>query len=140
LSTARPGLGAGEKNSFLFGLTAEEVAGSRGWYNPRWHVEHEPEARRALDLIRSGAFDRGESGVFTPILDALTVHGDHDMHLADLASSVKAQERVGALDRQSDAWARKAILNVAHSGRFSSDRTIEEYAADIRDVGRCRVE
>ena len=62
---------AGEENFFLFGLTAEQVAGSRGWYNPHWHVEHEPETRRALDLIRSGAFDRGEPGVFTPILDAL---------------------------------------------------------------------
>ena len=131
---------AGEDNFFLFGLTAEQVAGSRGWYDPRWHVEHEPETRRALDLIRSGAFDRGEPGVFAPILDALVTHGDHYMHLADLTSYVKAQERAGALYRQPDAWARKAILNVAHSGRFSSDRTIAEYAVDMWGAEPCPVD
>jgi starch phosphorylase len=131
---------AGEENFFLFGLTAEQVASSRGWYNPHWHVEHEAETRRALDLIRSGAFDRGEPGVFTPILDALLTHGDHYMHLADLSAYVKAQEQVGALYRQPDAWARKAILNIGHSGKFSSDRTISEYAADIWAAEPCPVD
>ena len=77
---------------------------------------------------------------FTPILDALVLHGDHYMHLADLTSYVKAQEQVGALYRQPDAWARKAILNVGHSGGFSSDRTISEYAADIWNAEPCPVE
>ena len=131
---------AGEENFFLFGLTAEQVADSRGWYSPYWHVEHEPETRRALDLIRSGAFDRGEPGVFAPILDALLTHGDHYMHLADLTPYVKAQEQVSALYKQPDAWARKAILNVGHSGKFSSDRTIAEYAADIWDAEPCPVD
>ena len=99
-----------------------------------------PRRARALDLIRSGAFDRGEPGVFAPILDALLTHGDHYMHLADLASYVKAQERAGALYRRPDAWARKAILNVAHSGRFSSDRTIAEYAADVWGAEPCPVD
>jgi starch phosphorylase len=130
---------AGEENFFLFGLTAEQVAGSRGWYDPRWHVEHEPETRRALELIRSGAFDRGEPGVFTPILDALIDHGDYYMHLADLTSYVRAQEQASALYRRPDDWARRAILNIGHSGRFSSDRTIAEYAAEIWDVEPCRV-
>ncbi len=131
---------AGEENFFLFGLTAEQVANSRGWYSPYWHVEHEPETRRALDLIRSGAFDRGEPGVFTPILDALLAHGDHYMHLADLTPYVKAQEQVSALYKQPDAWARKAILNVGHSGKFSSDRTIAEYATDIWGAEPCPVD
>ena len=131
---------AGEENFFLFGLTAEQVAGSRGWYDPRWHVEHEPETRRALELIRSGMFDRGEPGVFTPILDALTLHGDHYMHLADLSSYVKAQEQAGDLYRRPDAWARRAILNVGHSGLFSSDRTIAEYAADVWGAEPCLVD
>ena len=78
---------AGEENFFLFGLTAEQVQNSRGWYNPHWHDEHEPETHRALDLIRSGTFDRGEPGVFGPIVDTLLTHGDHYMHLADLAST-----------------------------------------------------
>ena len=62
---------AGEKNFFLFGLTAEQVQASRGWYDPRWHDENEPETHRALDLIRSGAFDGDEPGVFRPIVDTL---------------------------------------------------------------------
>jgi starch phosphorylase len=131
---------AGEENFFLFGLTAEQVAGSRGWYSPYWHVEHEPETRRALDLIRSGAFDRGEPGVFTPILDALLTHGDHYMHLADLTPYVKAQEQVGALYEEPDAWVRKAVLNVGHSGKFSSDRTIAEYVADVWGAEPCPVD
>jgi starch phosphorylase len=130
---------AGEENFFLFGLTAEQVANSRGWYNPFWHVENEPETRRALDLIRSGAFDRGEPGVFAPVLDALLTHGDHYMHLADLTPYVRAQEQVGALYQQPDAWARKAALNVGHAGRFSSDRTIAEYAADVWGAEPCPV-
>jgi starch phosphorylase len=131
---------AGEENFFLFGLTAEEVLASRGWYSPQWHVEHEPDARRAVDLIRSGAFDRGEPGAFAPIVDALVTHGDHYMHLADLASYVKAQEQAGALYREPNAWARKAVLNVAHSGKFSSDRTIREYSADIWGAKPCPID
>jgi starch phosphorylase len=130
---------AGLDNFFLFGLTAEQVQESRAWYNPHWHYEHEPETRRALGLIRSGAFDRGDPGVFQPIVDILLTHGDHYMHLADLTSYVKTQEQAGALYDQADAWARKAILNVGHSGKFSSDRTIQEYAADIWGAERCPV-
>jgi starch phosphorylase len=128
---------AGEDNFFLFGLNAEQVANSRSWYSPYWHVEHEHETRQALDLIRSGAFDRGEPGVFAPILDALLMHGDHYMHLADLMPYVKAQEQVSALYKQPEAWAQKAILNVGHSGKFSSDRTIAEYAADVWGAEPC---
>jgi starch phosphorylase len=131
---------AGEENFFLFGLTAEQVANSRGWYSPRWHVEHEPETRRALDLIRSGAFDCGEPGAFTPILDALVEHGDHYMHLADLTAYVRSQEQAGDLYKQPDAWTRKAVLNVAHSGRFSSDRTITEYAVEVWGAEPCPVD
>ena len=130
---------AGEDNFFLFGLTAEQVANSRGWYSPYWHLDHEPETRRAVDLIRFGAFDQGELGIFEPILDALVTHGDHYLHLADLTSYVNAQEQVSALFKQPDAWARKCILNVAHSGKFSSDRTIAEYAADIWRAEPCPV-
>ena len=62
---------AGEANFFLFGLTAEEVAASRGWYNPHWHYEHEPETRRALDMIAANAFSPNEPGIFGPIWDTL---------------------------------------------------------------------
>ena len=130
---------AGEENFFLFGLTAEQVENSRGWYNPHWHYEHEPETRAALDLIFSDHFSRNEPGVFDPLRDTLLTHGDHYMHLADLKSYCEAQERLGALYADPDAWARKAILNVASSGKFSSDRTIAEYAAEIWKVKPCPV-
>jgi len=122
---------AGEENFFLFGLNAEQVEGSRGWYNPRWHYENESETRAALDLIARNHFSRNEPGVFTPILDALLQHGDHYRHLADLASYAQAHQRLGELYADQPAWTRKAILNLAASGRFSSDRTIFEYAKEI---------
>ncbi len=75
---------AGEENFFLFGLTAEQVADSRGWYNPHWHYENEPETRAALDLIFADHFSRNEPGIFAPLRDTLLTHGDHYMHLADL--------------------------------------------------------
>ena len=93
----------GEENVFLFGLTAEQVAGSRGWYDPRWHYEHEDETRQALDLIFSGHFNRGEPDLFDPIRDALLTHGDYYMHLADLASYAEAQSGVSDLYADRDA-------------------------------------
>jgi starch phosphorylase len=129
---------AGEENFFLFGLTAEQVEQSRGWYSPRWHYDNQPEVRAALDLIFSDHFSRGEPGVFEPLRDTLLTH-DHYMHLADLASYLEADRGLCALYADPHAWARKAILNVASSGKFSSDRTISEYAADIWRVSPCPV-
>jgi len=123
---------------FLFGLTAEQVAASRGWYNPRWHYENEPETRAALDLISSDHFSRNEPGVFAPLCDTLT-QGDFYMHLADLASYLQAHEQIASLYADQEAWAHKAVLNVASSGKFSSDRTIAEYSADIWKAEPCPV-
>jgi starch phosphorylase len=130
---------AGEENLFLFGLTVEQVEASRAWYNPHWHYENEPETRSALDLIFSDHFSRDEPGVFAPLRDTLLTQGDHYMHLADLTSYIQAQERLGALYADPTAWAHKAILNVASSGKFSSDRTIAEYASEIWKVEPCPV-
>src|ERR1700751_3132749 len=121
----------GEENFFLFGLTAAQVADGRAWYNPRWHYENEPETRAALDLIFSDHFSRNEPGVFEPLRETLLTGGDHYMHLADLRSYLEADEQLCELYGNPDGWARTAILNVAGSGKFSSDRTIKEYAADI---------
>ncbi len=129
---------AGEENFFLFGLTAEEVAASRSWYSPNWHYENETETREALDLIFSGYFSRGEPHVFAPLRDTLLTH-DFYMHLADLRSYLDADQQLLELCGDPHAWTRKAILNVAGSGRFSSDRTIAEYAADIWNVEPCLV-
>jgi len=122
---------AGEENFFLFGLTAEQVEGSRGWYNPYWHYEHEPETRAAVDLIFSNYFSRNEPGVFEPLRAALLTHGDYYMHFADLKSYLEADGRLLALYVQPHEWVRRSILNVAASGKFSSDRAIAEYARGI---------
>jgi starch phosphorylase len=130
---------AGEENFFLFGLTADQVAGSRGWYSPQWHYDHEAETRAALDLISSDYFSRHEPGAFAPLHDALLTAGDYYMHLADLTPYLDADRRLEQLYTDPKAWARKAILNVSASGKFSSDRTIAEYAADIWHVRPCPV-
>src|SRR3974377_1404755 len=116
---------AGEENFFLFGLTAEQVTDSRGWYSPHWHYDNEPETRAALDLIQSDHFSRNEPGVFQPLIDTLLTQGDFYMHLADLRPYCHAQQQLGELYTDPAAWATKAILNVATSGKFSSDRTID---------------
>jgi starch phosphorylase len=130
---------AGEENFFLFGLTADQVANSRGWYKPEWHYEHEPETRAALDLIFSDFFSRNEPGVFEPLRQTLLTGGDHYMHLADLRSYLEADQQLCELYASPHAWARKAILNVASSGKFSSDRTIKEYAVEIWKAKSCPV-
>jgi glycogen phosphorylase len=130
---------AGEENFFLFGLTAQQVADSQGWYNPHWHYENEPETRAALDLIFSDYFSRYEPGVFAPLRDVLLTHGDHYMHLADLRSYLEADQRLLQLYADPDAWTRKVILNVAASAKFSSDRTIAAYATGIWNVEPCPV-
>jgi len=130
---------AGEENFFLFGLTADQVASSRSWYDPHWHYDNEPETRAALDLISSDYFSRYEPGVFAPLLNALLTDGDHYMHLADLKSYLAADQRLCELYADGDGWARKAILNVAGSGKFSSDRTIAQYASEIWNAKPCPV-
>jgi starch phosphorylase len=131
---------AGEDNFFLFGLTAEQVLSNRSWYNPSWHYEHEPETRAALDLIFNDYFSRDEHGIFAPIRDTLLTKGDFYMHLADLTAYVQTHERVGKVYGDRAAWSHKAVLNVAHSGKFSSDRSIREYADDIWKAKPCPVE
>ena len=130
---------AGEENFFLFGLTADQVSGSRDWYRPQWHYDHDPETRAALDLISSNHFSRDEPGIFTPILDVLLPQGDHYMHLADLSAYLEADQRLCKLYADPDAWTRKVILNIGASGKFSSDRSIGEYAREIWNLSPCPV-
>ncbi len=122
---------AGEDNFFLFGLTAQQVADSAGWYQPRWHYQHDAETREVLDLIASDHFSRHEPGAFAPVVHALLDGGDHYRHLADLPDYSRAHADVARLYADQEQWARKAVINVASSGHFSSDRTIAEYARDI---------
>jgi len=130
---------AGEENFFLFGLSAEQVAASRGSYNPYSYYESEPETKAALDLISGNHFSRYEPDIFRSLIDALLAEGDTYMHLADLRSYLVADHAACALYTDRDAWSRKAILNIAASGPFSSDRTISRYASEIWKVGPCPV-
>jgi starch phosphorylase len=129
----------GEENMFLFGLTADQVAGSAGWYSPHWHYEHDEETRAALDFVFSEHFSRYDPGVSEAIRQALLTGGDRFMHLADLPSYLAADAELVALHRDPEGWARKSLLNVAASGKFSSDRTVAEYANEIWDVKPCPV-
>jgi len=122
---------AGEENFFLFGLTAQQVEDSAGWYDPHWHYAHDAETRAALDLISSNHFSRYEPGIFDPIRQALLDDGDHYRHLADLGDYARAHVRLDACYADRDVWSQRAIINVACSGKFSSDRTIREYADEI---------
>jgi starch phosphorylase len=122
----------GPENIFIFGNTTPEVADIRAHgYQPRDIYEQNDELRRVLDAIRDGAFSAGEPARYQGIYDALVNWGDHYLLLADYASYVAKQAEVDALYRDSDAWTRKAILNVAGMGAFSSDRTIAQYAHEI---------
>ncbi|MFO0880585.1 MAG: glycogen/starch/alpha-glucan phosphorylase [Gemmataceae bacterium] len=131
---------AGEENFFLFGLNAQQVQDSRGYYSPWWHYHNEPETRAALDLIFNDHFSPQERGIFAPLRETLMTKGDYFMHLADLTAYVRSQVNASTLFVQPDAWARKAILNVAGSGRFSSDRSIAQYAESIWKSRPCPVE
>ena len=131
---------AGEENFFLFGLTAEQVANQRASYNPQWHYQNDPETRAALDSISSDHFSRNEAGCFGPIVDALLKDGDHYMHLADLQAYLQSDQQLVELYANKVGWSHNAILNVASSGKFSSDRTISQYASEIWDAKPCPID
>jgi starch phosphorylase len=125
----------GEANMFLFGLTAEQVASSRETgYDPQQLYYAEPLLRGALDAVSSGMFSPDEPGRFKPVVDSLLYGGDPYMVLADFLSYVHCQRSVEAAYHDQAGWTRRAILNVAHMGTFSSDRTISSYARDIWGV------
>jgi starch phosphorylase len=124
----------GRDNIFIFGLSAEEVqALKRGGYHPRSYVEQNAELRRVLDMIGDGSFSPHDPGLFRPIVDSL-LHHDEYMLLADYTSYVACQDEVAAAYSDEATWTKKSILNVARMGKFSTDRTIREYAQHIWGV------
>jgi starch phosphorylase len=126
----------GADNMFIFGLDADQARELRaGGYDPWRHYHENDELRRAIDMIGQGFFAPDEPGRYRSVVDALTTGGDHFLLLADHAAYVACQERVDALYRRPEEWTRKAILNVARVGKFSSDRAIHAYARDIWGVG-----
>ena len=125
----------GPDNIFIFGMTADEVAQTRSkGYNPWDFYDSNADLRQTLNMLRDGYFSPEDRERFKPVFDALTYHGDHYMLLADYASYIACQEKVGQLFGDPHAWTQKAILNVAGMGQFSSDRTIGQYAKTIWNV------
>jgi starch phosphorylase len=121
----------GDDNFFLFGLTADEViARKRAGYRPREEYERNVELREALDLISSGFFSPEDKNLFKPLVDSL-LEEDRYLVLADFAAYAAKQQEVARAYKDQENWTRKAILNVAQSGIFSSDRTIKQYAEEI---------
>jgi len=123
----------GEENIYIFGHTAEQIREMRreGSYDPRVLYESNPIIQRVMDTFRTDLFCPHEPGLFRWIFDNLVYHGDYYFHLADLPSYIETQERAAQEYLQPEVWTRKAILNVARIGKFSSDRTVQEYARDI---------
>ncbi len=122
----------GKDNIFIFGLTTQQVAETRAaGYNPWDYYHGNEELKQVLDMIDSGFFSVEQPDRYRQIFDNLLHKGDHYLLLADYASYVQTQDAVDALYKNQEAWTRMAILNVARVGKFSSDRTIAEYAKNV---------
>src|SRR3989338_51421 len=122
----------GKENFFIFGLTAEEVLQIKNsGYSPYYYCERNQELKEVLNMIEKGYFSPENTNLFKPIVDSLLRNGDTYMLLADYESYINCQERVSKLYKDRHEWAKKSILNVANMGKFSSDRTIKEYAKEI---------
>ena len=129
----------GDENMFIFGLRTEQVAELRPVYSSRAIYHADPEIRRAVDMIRRNVFCLLAPGTFDPIIRSLLDYNDYYMLLADLRDYMQTQDKVDALYRQPIKWDSKALFNVARSGKFSSDRTIREYARDIWHIDPVKV-
>jgi starch phosphorylase len=123
----------GNDNIYIFGLKAEDILAMRhdNSYRPEEYYLHSERVKRVMDTIKGEMFCPGEPGLFEWIFNALVHEGDHYFHLADFDAYVEAQSLAAGDFSQPMLWSRKAILNVARIGKFSSDRTIREYAQDI---------
>jgi starch phosphorylase len=131
----------GEKNMFIFGLRANEVQDiQKSGYNSYSYYEKSENLRKTIDFIRSGYFSPVEEGIFNPLVDNL-LYSDHYLLLADFDDYVRAQKEVSDLYRENPKeWAKRSILNVANTGKFSSDRTIAEYAKEIWNLKPIKID
>jgi len=126
----------GKENIFIFGLNAEEIQKMRdnNSYHPFEYYHGNPYIRRVMDALNSDMFCRGEPGLFKWIYDKLLNHGDEYFHLADLESYIEAHKSADACFNTPELWTEKAVSNISHMGRFSSDRTVSEYAGEIWNI------
>ena len=122
----------GKENIFIFGLTSEEVTNRRNrGHNPRSYYDSNSNLKQAIDMIQNGFFSTEEPSLFKPIIDSLFDEGDHYMVLADYESYIKCQDKIAKAFLDRERWLKMSIINVANMGKFSSDRTIQEYAEEI---------
>lgn len=130
----------GDENIFIFGLAADMISEIRSsGYDPWHYYNSNDELKQVIDMINSGFFSRKEPDMFKPIIDLLLTHNDYYMLMADYESYIKCQEYVSGTYKNSNSWTRMSILNTANMGKFSSDRTINEYAKDIWKVEPVRI-
>ncbi|MCS7012748.1 MAG: glycogen/starch/alpha-glucan phosphorylase [Chloroherpetonaceae bacterium] len=130
----------GDENIFIFGLTVEQVEElRRNGYQPWEYYNRNPELKQVIDMIAGGYFSPSQPDLFRPIVNSL-LQGDHYLLMADFADYVRAQKEASAAYRDTQRWTKMSILNVAKMGKFSSDRTIREYAKDIWGVKPITIE
>jgi starch phosphorylase len=129
----------GDDNIFIFGLTAAEVQKIRaeGSYDPWQYYTDNPVIKRVVDALDADLFCADQPGLFKPVRDAIMNPHDEYLHLADLQAYINAQERAEACFKERSVWLEKTILNVARIGKFSSDRTIAEYAQEVWKAKPC---
>lgn len=131
----------GDDNIFIFGKTVEEVEELvANDYNPRDYYDSNEELKAVVDWLRSDAFTPGETGAFEPLCRSLLDWGDPFLVMADYADYIRAQDEIGEAFRDQQRWAKMAIMNTACMGKFSSDRTIREYAEQIWKLDPVKVE
>jgi starch phosphorylase len=121
----------GEENFFLFGLTTDQVEATRHHYTPNAIIEKDADLKQVMMLLESGHFNQFEPGIFDPIIESVRSPYDPWLTAADFHSYVEAQDQAAAAFRDKKRWTRMSIINSAKSGRFSTDRTMEEYNRDI---------
>lgn len=131
----------GQDNIFIFGLKKDEVKETRlNGYNPKAFYDSDSELKQVVDMIKDDYFNKDEPGIFQHLFDDLVIYGDNYMLLADFRSYIDAQDKVDETYRDGFQWTKMSILNTARSGKFSSDRTISEYAKDIWNVDPVKVD
>jgi starch phosphorylase len=132
----------GHDNFFAFGKTIDEVKALRlAGYNPWDHYHNDASIRHILDCLLSGDFlNLEQPGLYRPIREALLEHGDYYLHLADFHSYLETQHKVDEVYRNQDQWDRMCLMNIANMGKFSSDRTIWEYANEVWHLKPCPID
>jgi len=126
----------GKDNFFLFGLTAEEAEERRKDYDPLAIIAGDENLQRVMQLLQSGHFSQFEAGIFDSILQAIKNPHDPWLVAADFSDYVAAQQRVSQAYRDQTGWIRMSILNTASAGKFSTDRTMEEYNTKIWNLSK----